>query len=234
MRRLKKDRFCGFFDKAGASDMLRFLSACAKTAGARRLKKTDAAYSEKRPCKIGVMGSGRGNGTTHLAIMLANYCANGCGLATAAIEYGSHRDYMKICDETRTRAEDIRHFSYKGIVFHTCCSSMEVANCLLEKKDVVVLDLNACDEAALEEFFRCDIRIAVGAVSLWKLAELQKMMKRLESTEYVLAVVSPDDRRLKEILDGRQTFFNIPIEPNPFYITSDTMYQLKSLLHLSQ
>lgn len=181
------------------------------------------------------MGAGRGNGTTHLAIMLANCCANGCGLRTAAIEYGNHRDYMKICDETRTKTEDIRHFTYNRIVFHICHSSMEVANCLQSGIEAAVIDINGQDDADLEEFIRCDIRILSGAVSLWKLEELRQMTKRLNDTSYILAAAAPDLRQWEALLrHKKQQIFQIPIEANPFCITSDTMYRLRKLLPIRQ
>ena len=48
--------------------------------------------------KVGVMGSARGVGTTHLAVMLANYYANGCGMKTCVVEFNDHKDYMRMCD----------------------------------------------------------------------------------------------------------------------------------------
>lgn len=191
-----------------------------------RTDKTDG----KRQLRIGVMGAAKGIGTTHLALMLACYYSGGCGLKTAIIESGKN-DYMKICGETSTKAEDIRHFTYKHIDFNSCRTSEEIADCLSKSYEVAIMDMYSGAQGALEEFKRCDVRIVVGATAVWKTAEVGQTMEKLKDVDCVMAVFMPDYRRLRHMKDlNHKTVFDIPAEADPLCITSETAFRLGEFL----
>lgn len=191
----------------------------------RRVKKTDK--SVKRQLRIGVMGAAKGIGTTHLALMLACYYSGGCGLKTAIIESGKN-DYMKICGETGTKSEDIRHFTYKHIDFNSCRTSKEISDCFSKSYEAVIMDLYSGAQGALEEFKRCDVRIVVVATAVWKLAEVRQTMEMLRNVDCVMAVFMPDYKRLGCREELKHTaVFEIPAEADPLRITSETMFRLE-------
>lgn len=192
----------------------------------RRVKKADKGAA-KRQLRIGVMGAAKGIGTTHLALMLACYYSGGCGLKTAIIESGKN-DYMKICCETGTKLEDIRHFTYKHIDFNSCRMSKQIADCLSKSYEAVIMDLYSGAQGALEEFKRCDVRIVVVATAVWKMAEVRQTMEMLKDLDCVMAVFMPNHKGLKRIKELRHTaVFDIPAEADPLCITSETMFRLK-------
>lgn len=194
----------------------------------------------KQLIRIGIIGSAYGIGTTHLAIMLGNYYANGCGCRTIVIGYGS-TDYMKICDEAGIKVTDIRHFTYKNIIFQCCKSRKEVADSLAEDYTVAIIDMGCSGGESLEEFKRCDVRIVMASTALWKIAGLKRLAEKLKGVEYSVAVTAPDNRSIRRLSQLRllnpetvcleeKRFFSVPIEPDPFYISSKSMYLLKEYM----
>lgn len=197
----------------------------------RRVVERDNIRANKRAGKkqlrIGVMGAAKGIGTTHLALMLACYCSGGCGLKTAIIESGKN-DYMKICGETSTKAEDIRHFTYKHIDFNSCRTQKEIADCLSKSYEAVIMDLYSGALGALEEFKRCDVRIVVVATAVWKMEEVRQTMERLKDVDCITAVFMPDYKRLRRRKElSHMVVFDIPAEADPLCITSETMFRLE-------
>lgn len=82
------------------------------------IPRTSVLLHGSRMLKVGVIGAGRGVGTTHFALMASNYFANGLGYKTAVVECNGHGDFVKLYDETKNMDGDMRCFSYKGI---DCC-----------------------------------------------------------------------------------------------------------------
>ncbi len=194
-------------------------------------KNIDGYTDGKRQLRIGVIGAAKGIGTTHLALMLACYYSGGCGRRTAVIECGKN-DYMKICNETSTKIEDIRHFTYKHIDFNSCRTSKEIADCLSKSYEVAVMDMEAGAQGALEEFKRCDVRIVVGTTAVWKAADVRRTMEELENVDCAVAIFMPNYRRLRHMEELRGSkVFDIPAEPDPLSITSATMCRLREFLN---
>lgn len=181
--------------------------------------------------KVGVMGTARGVGTTHLAVMLANYYANGCGRRTCLIELSGHKDYMKICDGANIEVSDIRHFSYKGIDFHVCDGTKNIANYMAGEYEVVVIDMASEKEETIEELKRCDVRLVTGTTDVWKLGRLKRLLSELENIRVRLCMFMGNPKEMRKLQKEYNVgVFQVPAEADPFVIQSKTMYILKGFL----
>ena len=102
------------------------------------IPRTSALLHGSRMLKVGVIGAGRGVGTTHFALMASNYFANGLGYKTAVVECNGHGDFVKLYDETKNMDGDMRCFSYKGIDCCICPTTDELGQLCMKKYDVVI------------------------------------------------------------------------------------------------
>ena len=102
------------------------------------IPRTSALLHGSRMLKVGVIGAGRGVGTTHFALMASNYFANGLGYQTAVGECNGHGDFVKLYDETKNMDGDMRCFSYKGIDCCICQTTDELGQLYMKKYDVVI------------------------------------------------------------------------------------------------
>lgn len=181
--------------------------------------------------KIGVMGTARGVGTTHLAVMLANYYANGCGKKTCLVEFSGHKDFMRLCVEAGLETKDIKHFFLKGIDFRVCDSAKAVAGCMAVGYEVVIIDMYCEKEETLEELKRCDIRLLVGATDLWKIGRLKKLLSEMQGAYGSLAMLKGDAKSIRKLQKEYNVgLLEIPVEPSPLAISSKGMYDLKHFL----
>lgn len=181
--------------------------------------------------KVGVMGATGGVGTTHLALMLANYYARGCNRKTVVIEYGEHRDFVRICRFTGADAGDIKHFFYEGIEFAVCRTASQVADYVSKDYEVVILDMASDNKEALEELKRCDIRLIAGATSMWKIEGLRKLLSKMQGVRCSLAVFLGEPKSMRKLAaEYKVGLLKVPIENNPLVISSKTMYVIKDFL----
>ena len=196
----------------------------------RKFKASPVNFMEKTG-SIGVMGTARGVGTTHLAIIIANYCANVLGLNTAAVEYNQHRDYMKICDEAGIKTDDIRHFTLSGVDFYSCHSPEHVARIYAQDYEFLILDLDYADRECFQEFLRCDLKIAVCSTAKWKIAKAYQCIQEISYNRLLTASFMAEPgtkKRLEHQLQVR--LWDIPTETNPFCLTAGNLLWLKSFL----
>lgn len=80
------------------------------------IPRTSALLHGSRMLKVGVIGAGRGVGTTHFALMASNYFANGLGYKTAVVECNGHGDFVKLYDETKIWMETCGVFHIKELI----------------------------------------------------------------------------------------------------------------------
>lgn len=183
-----------------------------------------------QPVCIGVMGTSRGVGTTQLACMLANCCANGLGYRTAVIEYNTHGDFMKICDETRAKREDIRHFSYGGIAFYGNGTNETVAFLLNNDFEILILDMDMAYEESYYEFLRCDVKIAVCSTAAWRIGKGRRLSEQTVGAVTAAALL-PDCGAARELERRfRKPLWRIPLQPDPFRISSLNLKLIKEFL----
>ena len=173
---------------------------------------------------VGIISGCHGTGVTHLALMAANYYANGKGYRTAVAECSEHKDFMRICDETNNMTEDMRHFSYGRVDYCTCCSAGELSRLFTGRYEAVVCDMAVETEENFAEFIRCDVRVVVCSTALYKIGRTRKLLQKLNGIS-VIPVAFAADIRKKRMLEKEYNIkiAELPIETNPLRMASSTL-----------
>ncbi|MCI8427885.1 MAG: hypothetical protein HFJ03_10190 [Lachnospira sp.] len=187
-----------------------------------------------KPLKIGIIGAGRGVGTTYLAMMAANFCANFKGFKTALVECNNNKDYMKICNETSNMGTDMYDFLYKNIQFISEATPKKIAQLELKGYHRIIFDCSVDYELGFIEFFRCDVRIVVCSTQLYKIGCTKKLLSDVKDIP-VKAVVFCADKKAKAKIekDFKRVIKDIPMEYNSLCIKPETCNWISQLLELS-
>lgn len=201
-----------------------------------RLKRSICKQAGKRSVTIGVMGAGHGVGTTHFAVMLANYYANGCGVNTCLVRYGDGKDYMRMCREIEQESSSscpvsTDGFTYSGVRFCVCDNTRGLSDCLLEGYGVVIIDMSSDGETSLSEFKRCDVRLLVGSTDMWRVGIMRKLLSDVSDILSGVMMLSGNPRVLRELeKEYKVGILKIPTEPSPLAMQSQTMYAIGQIM----
>lgn len=183
----------------------------------------------KEKIRIAVCGSCVGAGSTHLSIMLANYCANVCGLRTVITECDNHKDFLKICIETGRVRNDYRKFSYKNITF-ILEDDNEAMSKTLDSAEVIIYDCG-CVGAKNEIYRLVDIRYAVLSASIYRMAKTLRFVDEL-GCECIYTCMFGGDKQIK-VLSGKtdEPVLRIPYEGDPFHLSGRTASWISNMLY---
>jgi hypothetical protein len=228
-----------FTDTAGVAEIATDFRAC--TGGMREtgcLRRSCLKYSNYRgkiggqagdgKVKIAVAGACSTAGSTHLAIMLANYFANVRGMRTVVAECNNHRDFLKICIETDKVARDYRKFTYKNIIFAT---GEENGSSAADSAEVVIFDCGSEADTA-KVFELADKRFAVLSASIYRMAKSKRFIEDVRC-DCVYTCMFGGDAQVRELskeTGGR--IERIPFEKDPFCLSKGTVSWLREIVKL--
>lgn len=183
--------------------------------------------------KIGIIGAGKGVGTTSLAMMIANFCANFRGFKTALVECNDNKDYIKIWHEVSNKERDMYNFLYKNIYFISDVTAKKIAQLELNQYHAIIFDCSVDSELGFMEFFRCNIRIVVCSTKLYKIGWTKKLLSDVKDIP-IKAVAFCADKRAKAKIekDFKRVVKDIPMECNLLCIKPETCNWINQLLEL--
>ncbi len=198
----------------------------------RHVKRKDILIN--KPLKIGIIGAGKGVGTTCLAMMIANFCANFRGFKTALVECNNNKDYIKIWNETSNMQKDMYDFLYKNIHFISETTTKKVTQLELKGYHMLIFDCSMDSELGFIEFFRCNIRIVVCSTELYKIGCTKKLLSDVKDIP-IKAVAFCADKKAKAKIekDFKRVVKDIPMECNSLCIKPETCNWINQLLELS-
>jgi hypothetical protein len=178
--------------------------------------------------KIAVAGACSSAGSTHFAIMLANYFANVCGVRTVVAECDNHRDFLKISIETDKVAHDYRKFTYKNIIFAT---GEENGSSAADSAEVVIFDCGSEADTA-KVFELADKRFAVLSASVYRMAKSKRFIEDVRCDCVYTCMFGGDVqvRELSKETGGR--IERIPFEKDPFCLSKGTVRWLSEIVKL--
>lgn len=202
---------------------------------------------EKQTTVIALMGLSSGVGTTHLAVMIGMYLANGRRCKTAIVEYGQHEYYEQIKEYEKSKrvrlstlAANKNAFSSHGIDFYEGVHNAGMIGMLKDGYDYILVDMKLDEQLRfstqkLGELLQADRRIAVMSMSSWKLKECMMRLERIRRTalDKQLKLVSlTGSSRLRKRLKKRdcKAVMLIPWEPDPFHLKSENLQWLQRLI----
>lgn len=208
-------------------------------------------YRKEPPCSeirtIGVAGCGRGVGTTHLAISLANYLTGAKRKKTALLEWNSHDDFLALeqfagfrsmisgkrrTDLDQEQAEQKR-FCIMEVDYYKMADPAVLSFCLGQKYRYIIMDYGEVNKNSLCECARCDRKILVESLCEWKADAFLEVLEQAESRDksWRIAVASgaEETRKQTESL-FRCRLQRIPASTDAFCITREEMSCYETLL----
>jgi hypothetical protein len=189
---------------------------------------------------VGIIGTHKGAGVTHLGILLAAYLSEWAGYRTAYLECYPKKDmqYLKsyLYDDGNTKdLPECNTFKIKHVTFYCNVKEQEMAEIIGEKYDCVILDLGTDFLKSKNEFLRCDRRFVVGSLAMWKRYELDKFIQNTEhikySDEWIYMIPFSQKRDvIRAEKEFQRNIYGVPFEPDPFLLSSESVQLFQTLL----
>ena len=173
------------------------------------------------------MGIGRGAGTTHLSVMIANYLSNGHHKKVMLAAFGSENEYAGyIFDRIKKKAA----FDYTF-----CNSEKDIIKIMAGNYDDIIIDTSTSSMIGRREFQRSQKKIIIGSMSRWKVHELHNYLEKSEK-EYEnmnFCFLSLTNERKEAIAIKKRYGVDIgmiPFEKDPFHMDGKHMKWIKELI----
>lgn len=122
--------------------------------------------SRKEKYIIGIAGTESGVGTTHFAIMLAEFLTDIRGEKTALLELNQKRDFQKIQKLIKEEEQDF--FSIQEVTYFKEVKEEKLVYLFNMDYHYFILDFGKDLEQYKNEFLRCDKKMIIGSLIEWK------------------------------------------------------------------
>ena len=193
------------------------------------------------------MGCGRGVGTSHLAVALANYLTGVKRKKTALLEWNDHNDFQileqfaggsgrirgrRLKDMSRSRNAGER-FRIMEVDYYKMADSAVLSYCLGRDYHYIIMDYGEATEEKLCECARCDRKILLGSLIEWKVEAFLEILEQAENRDksWKMAVISGGEDTRKEIESMfRCRVQRIPASVDAFCITPEEISCFETLL----
>ena len=181
-------------------------------------------FKRKRmPEFIGIIGTGRGTGVTHFAIMTAGYLCGVKRLRCAVLEWNGHSAfgsmgtvcYGKKQGENLFRILETDYYGKAGIDTLLLCKKSDY--------QTVIVDYGTVKEGNLEEFYRCGRQFLIGSLSEWQMNEFLDFERREKADKGWDTLVSFGSEEARKNLEKklRKPVRRIPFSTDPFSVTAE-------------
>ncbi len=186
------------------------------------------------------MGCGRGVGTSHLAVALANYLTGVKRKKTALLEWNSHGDFQILERFTgqngrkqEKKQEKMNSFCIMEVDYYKMADPAVLSWCLSREYQYIIMDYGEAAEKNLHECARCDRKILVGSLCEWKVEAFLEILEKTEKRDksWKIAVFSGGEDTRREV----ETMFRcrlqrIPASVDAFRITRQEITCFETLL----
>ena len=175
-------------------------------------KETPVSLPDLRFRTIGLVGCGRGVGTSHLAISLANYLTGVKRKKTAILEWNGHGDFSRIerfAGKHSGRQKAMQQetdpgrnvFCLMDVDYYKMADPSVLAFCLGQDYRYVILDHGEASQSSLCECVRCDLKILVGSLNEWKAEAFLEILEQAGNMDksWKLAVMSGGEETRREV-----------------------------------
>lgn len=128
---------------------------------------------------IGIVGIDKGEGVTSLAVGMSTYLHEARCKKTAMVEMNEDQEFCDIRSCYYGENYEGNPFELFKVNYYPGVTKGEYARICNMGYDVVITDFGSSYNRIMEDFLRCDKKIVVGSINLWK------YRKYLEFMEYV-------------------------------------------------
>lgn len=182
---------------------------------------------------VGVMGTGKNSGVTHLSVMLAVFLSAVTGARVALAEMndtGCFRQAGIILGNFHLKNNRIR----KLISIYMQSDSSEIAGLMSQGFDYVIIDFGCDFERNRQQFLMCGVKLVVGSLSWWKIHEYVGFAARTEGeasrNRWKFLAVSPVSEGIRYLKkEFKISVGVIPCEPDPFRLGGQSLDFLQEL-----
>ena len=180
---------------------------------------------------IGIAGSSRGSGATHLSVALANYAASGLGEKTAYLELNGHKQI----GHWKNAGED-GYFQDLRVHYYPNLKKEEIPIILNRDYDRVIMDFGDAYASFREDLLRCGRKVFLLNLSRWQKFEAEKMINSVQRKDWggiqpVYASVNAQKEIKREIERKYGTQIeSIPLLPDPGRIHSNDFACMELIL----
>lgn len=182
---------------------------------------------------IGVIGTGRGVGVTHFAVMTAGYISGILRKQCAVLEWNSHGDFgnmKKVC----TKEESMTRFKILETDYYEQAGIDTLLLCKKSGYQVVIVDYGTIRDGNLEEFLRCDRQFVLGSLSEWQIKaflEFEERGNRAEKSWETLVAFGSEEARKNIQKRLKSPIQRVPVSVDAFVVTSKTLGFYQKILH---
>lgn len=187
---------------------------------------------------IGLIGTHPGAGVTHLGIMLSNYFSEYLGRKTAFLECGSKGDFQYLQQHFYDPNESYCQqdfFTIHRVTFYKKRNMQGIPEIIGDQYDCIILDLGTDMVKNKSEFLRCDKKIVISSLAVWKKHEIERFIestihiKNSDQWDYVIPFA--DNTAVNKVSKKLQRkIYGAPYEPDPFLLTVSAINFFEKLL----
>ncbi|WP_442601328.1 protein kinase domain-containing protein [Paenibacillus sp. KN14-4R] len=189
---------------------------------------------------IAITSVSSGIGSTHQAIMIANFLAKN-NATVAVVEANFSEDFTNLESVYEGFKEDdvpIRttQFEMKGAIYYKSNSAIDMIKLRAADYDYIILDIGYHENNEwFQEFLRADKQIIVASGSEWKRSALRRfcqMYSSFDQSHWTILVPLADQRVIRDMKSefAIQHVVALPCQSDPFQMMEETAGQLEQLL----
>lgn len=187
---------------------------------------------------IAVMGIEANSGSTHTAILIANYLERK-GNKVAIIEANASNDFAKIAnayDGVMGLQNDEQYFTIQEVDYYKSNYRYDVAELLELEYDYIILDLGSHRNTKyIEEFYRAHVQVITGHSSEWrqeKICEFAQLHSHRDQERWIFCLPFSDKQTIADIEKrlGEGVVTGLPTHPDPYRNQRETDAILESFL----
>lgn len=114
-----------------------------------------------------------------MALALASYISGVKIMHTAIVKAGNSREFESMA-KVYFGEDKENGFSLFGTDYYTMANDSQLSWIYAENYDYVIIDFGAEYEKHIEEILRCNMKLVLGSVNLWRYEEYLKLCRYLE------------------------------------------------------
>lgn len=186
---------------------------------------------------IGIVGTHKGAGVTHFGILLAQYISECLGRSTAYVECFPQNEiqYLQYNCNSKCIEKDENIFKIHKVIYYKCVQEKRIGEIIGDNYDCILLDFGSEFIKSKNEFLRCDKKIVLSSMALWKRHELEifiektSYIKNSEQWIYILPFAKGMDIK-QYSKEFQRLFLEMPYEPDPYKLSEATIHLFQKLI----
>lgn len=157
-----------------------------------------------KPQVIGIISGKKGEGVTTMSIAMATYLSGVKMKKTAIVEFYGNGDIKKIAQSYFAAEKD--KFRILNVDYYDVRDKEKLSFIYNKDYEYIIVDFGAFYKKNIEEFIRCQIKIVMGSVNIWRYSEYLEMCrftKEIPGSSKWLHILSGDEKDIKSYLKGK-------------------------------